>query len=100
MWRRRRQQQADNLVQDDQRLIATLYRAILKREPDAEGFAWWLRCLNEHRDRPEDVVRGFLESEEARRRWADTLARASIEIEHPRAQANTAHEIVASQELA
>jgi hypothetical protein len=56
-------------------LIATLYRAILLREPDSVGFKMHIEALSEGRRTLEQVVEAFLRSKEFARKKAAFLAR-------------------------
>lgn len=47
--------------------VASLYRKILGREPDAEGRSYWLGLLDGQRAAPADVANAFYRSVESRR---------------------------------
>lgn len=51
---------------DSTRLITTLYKNVLHREPDPDGFAWWLGLLDNATISATDALSGFSESEENR----------------------------------
>jgi hypothetical protein len=42
---------------------------MLRREPDATGYAWWLGEVNAGRLRVLDLINGFLNSQEYARRF-------------------------------
>lgn len=51
---------------DATKLITTLYKNVLHREPDAGGFAWWRGMLDEGKISASDALLGFSESPENR----------------------------------
>lgn len=50
-------------------LITMSYVGMLRREPDATGYAWWLGEVNAGRLRVLDLINGFLNSQEYARRF-------------------------------
>lgn len=91
------------LLWGDRRFVLSLYRILLRRDPDPEGFRGWLAHLRAHPADRELVIERFLDSDEFRARWGlDLRAR------HPgatseglaRKEANAYHEAQASRELA
>lgn len=51
---------------DSTRLITTLYKNVLHRDPDPGGFAWWLGLLDNATISATDALSGFSESDENR----------------------------------
>ncbi len=83
----------------DERLVRSLYRGVLGREPDSDGLTWWLQRAAENRDRPETVVQAFLETEEARQRWGSLRSYLRNDVRPARLMANAWHERLAEIEL-
>ena len=51
---------------DSTRLITTLYKNVLHREPDAGGFSWWQGMLDKRAISASDALTGFSDSAENR----------------------------------
>lgn len=91
------------LLWGDYRFVLSLYRILLRRDPDPEGFRGWLAYLRAHPETREAVIEKFLESDEFRARWGlGVRGRGS---DHPsdglsRKGANAHHEMQASRDLA
>ncbi|MCR9126458.1 MAG: DUF4214 domain-containing protein [Rhodobacteraceae bacterium] len=47
-------------------VVYRLYQAVLGREPDTDGFCYWVERLGDGADFKDEVVRGFMDSDEFR----------------------------------
>lgn len=91
------------LLWGDYRFVLSLYRVLLRRDPDPEGFRGWLAHLRAHPETREAVIEKFLESEEFRARWGlDVRGRNSGGAldRLSRKAANAHHEMQSSRDLA
>ena len=65
-----------NLNRDNGAYVTDLYHAIFNRDPDADGFNYWIDCMENKGYTREKVLNGFTGSQE----FADQCHHAGIEI--------------------
>ena len=80
---------AQRILYSDRRFVRTLYRLVLGRNPDPTGLRGWLTFLRGNPEERQAVVRGFLESEEASKRWGGLLSGALVKSGVSRTEANS-----------
>ncbi|HET6878993.1 MAG TPA: DUF4214 domain-containing protein, partial [Pirellulales bacterium] len=56
----------------NQTFLTNLYRELFGRDPDSDGFQFWLNALNNNLSRT-DLVNAFLHSQEYEKHWVDCL---------------------------
>ena len=65
---------------DEAEFVALVYANVLDRDPEAAGFAFWTRQLQDGRYSPADVLIGFSESKEFQTKTAQELGVALVRI--------------------